>query len=71
MNDWKMDKQELIDSLQASANQLAKSMIDLNARIDLLKSKGQDASVTIEEIFKAADEIGRINDAISDLLSGL
>ena len=65
-----MNNQNLIDSLQEQANQLAENMEELNRRIELLTSKGQDASSTTEESLKASKEIGRINDAIRDLLGG-
>jgi uncharacterized protein YlxW (UPF0749 family) len=68
--DLKVEKQKLIDSLQFNANQLTQNMSNLSKRADLLRNTGLDASATIEEINKAAFEIGRINKAVSDLLHG-
>ena len=61
---------ELIDALMDNANSLVIKASELRARIDTLQGADHPATATIDELVMTCAEIGRLNDAIKDVLEG-
>lgn len=59
---------QILDALQTNATGLAIKATELCRRIDTLRAARHSATATSAELLKTCYEIGRLNDAITDLL---